>query len=69
MKKHHNAPTLVNTATRLIFCATHKIKYNQMPVHRTLLLAALKYNEVVSDRTHQQIMRLERAWGRETLSG
>ena len=68
MAKHHSASTLVNIAARLAFCATHKIRYNQAALRRTLLLAALKYTEVVSDRAHQQIMRLERAWGRETLT-
>ena len=69
MKQSRHASTLSTTAARLTFCDTHKIRYNQQNVHRTLLLAALKYTEVVSERTHRQIMRLERAWGRETLSG
>ena len=40
-----------------------------MPMHRTLMFVACKYVDVVDEATHQYLMRLERKFGKDALSG
>ena len=68
MTRQRSASPPSSVAARLTFCGQHDIRYNQAAVHRTLLLAACKYIEVVSDETHGKIMRLERRFGRDALN-
>ena len=58
-----------NAATRVEFCKKWSIRYNGAVVHRTLMIAACKYVEVVDEATHQYLMRVERKFGKDVLSG
>ena len=49
MTRQKSAKTPSNHAQRLEFCEKNNIRYNNATVHRTLLLAACKNVEVVSD--------------------
>ena len=61
--------TVKSVADRLKFCEAHGLRFNGSSVHRTLLLAATKYVETVNEDTHQRLMRIERMFGKEALSG
>ena len=54
---------------RLDQCTNNGIRYNTGAVHRTLLLAAFKYVDTIDDATHAQLMRLERRFGKDVLTG
>ena len=69
MTKQSGASTPSTIAARLEFCNKKNIQYNSAAVHRTLLIAAVKYVEVVDARTHQKFMRLVRRFGRDALTG
>jgi len=58
-----------NAAKRLEFCKNMGIRYNGGEVHRTLMIAATKYVELVDERTHAYLMALERKFGKDVLSG
>ena len=44
------------------------LRYNGGPIHRNMLLGAIKYVGVVDESTHAQFMKLERQFGKEVLT-
>ena len=55
-------------AKRLEKCKAIGLRYNGTQVHRNLLLAAIKYVEVVDQDTHAELMKLERQFGKDVLT-
>ena len=53
---------------RLNHVQTLGVRYNGGPIHRSMLLGANKYVEVVDDATHALFMKLERRCGKEVLT-
>ena len=62
-------PSTETLTERLEFCKTLNVRFNSAGVHRNLLIAACKYVEVVDDATHKYLMKLERKFGKDVLSG